>query len=143
MRLIQKRRIVSICYSSYLRHCNNVLRKQFLQENVPLGHLLKEDTLLMSWRGSAINEVNDWDLRMARNTRRRMGLRSSRFPPDDGPASLRPHMPASMGRSWPGWSRITWNACFDWSHSWTASTSRWLGRLSRSRNMATSTCKTI
>ena len=36
--------------------------EQFLQGNVPLRHLLNEETLFMSWRGSAIKEVNDWNL---------------------------------------------------------------------------------
>ena len=32
--------------------------EQFIQENVPLRHLLNEETLLMSWQRSAIKEVN-------------------------------------------------------------------------------------
>ena len=35
---------------------------QLLQGNVPLRHLLYEETLFTSWRRSAIKEVNDWDL---------------------------------------------------------------------------------
>ena len=33
--------------------------EQFLQGNVPLRHLLNEETLFISWRISAFNEVND------------------------------------------------------------------------------------
>ena len=36
--------------------------EQFLQGNVTLRHLLNEETLFMSWRRSAIKEVNDWAL---------------------------------------------------------------------------------
>ena len=36
--------------------------EQFLHENVPLKHLLNEETLFMSWQRSAIKEVNDWAL---------------------------------------------------------------------------------
>ena len=35
--------------------------ENFLQENVPLRHLLKSKPPFMSWRRSAFNEVNDWD----------------------------------------------------------------------------------
>ena len=37
-----------ICYSSYLGWCSNVLMEQFLQGNVPLKHLINEETLFMS-----------------------------------------------------------------------------------------------
>ena len=36
--------------------------EQFLQGNVPLRHLLNEDTLFISWQRSAFNDVNDWTL---------------------------------------------------------------------------------
>ena len=36
--------------------------EQFLQGNDPLSRLLNEDTLFMSWRRSAIKQVNDWAL---------------------------------------------------------------------------------
>ena len=39
-----------------------MLTEQFLQENVPLRHLLNEETLLMCLQRSAIKEVNDWTL---------------------------------------------------------------------------------
>ena len=34
--------------------------EQFLQGNIPLRHLLNAETLFMSWRRSAIKDVNDW-----------------------------------------------------------------------------------
>ena len=34
--------------------------EQFLQDKIPLRHLLYEETLFLSWRRSAIKEVNDW-----------------------------------------------------------------------------------
>ena len=37
--------------------------EQFLQGNVPLRHLLNEETLYMYWQRSAIIEVNDWALK--------------------------------------------------------------------------------
>ena len=37
--------------------------EQFPQGNVPLRHLLNEETLFMSWRRSVIKEVNDFALR--------------------------------------------------------------------------------
>ena len=42
--------------------------EQFLQGNVPLRHLLYEETLLMSWRRSAIKEVNDCAHNLKKNT---------------------------------------------------------------------------
>ena len=37
-----------------------VLTEQFFQGNVPLRRLPNDKTLFMSWRRSAIKEVNDW-----------------------------------------------------------------------------------
>ena len=34
--------------------------EHFLQENVPIRHLLNAKTQFMSWRRSAFNEENDW-----------------------------------------------------------------------------------
>ena len=34
--------------------------EQFLQENVPIKHLLNAKPLFMSWQRSTFNEVNDW-----------------------------------------------------------------------------------
>ena len=42
--------------------CTNALTGQFLQGNVSLMHLTNEETQFMSWRRSAIKEVNDWSL---------------------------------------------------------------------------------
>ena len=41
-----------------------VLMEQLLHGNVPLRHLLNEDTLFMSWWRSAIKEVNDKALKL-------------------------------------------------------------------------------
>ena len=34
----------------------------FLQENIPLRHMINTKPLFISWRRSAFNEVNDWSL---------------------------------------------------------------------------------
>ena len=44
------------------------LTEHFLQGNVPLRHLLNAKPPFMSWRRSAINDLNDWDLGMYRYT---------------------------------------------------------------------------
>ena len=55
---------ICICYFSHLGYCSNVLTEKFLQGNVPLRHMLNEETLFMSWERYAIKEViliNLWD----------------------------------------------------------------------------------
>ena len=62
-KLTHKRRFVFVTLLIWDKvPTTNVLTEQFLQGNVPLRHLLKEETLFMSsWR-SATKEVNDWSL---------------------------------------------------------------------------------
>ena len=43
----------------------NALIEHYIQENVPLRHLLNTKPPFMSWRRSAFNEVNDWALNSA------------------------------------------------------------------------------
>ena len=45
---LRKRRFVLVSfYSSHLGKCTNILTEKFLQGNVPLRHLLNEETLFM------------------------------------------------------------------------------------------------
>ena len=37
--------------------------------NIPLRNLINEETWFISWRRTAINEVNDWDLKSGRRCR--------------------------------------------------------------------------
>ena len=55
---------ICICYSSHLGECANVLMEQFLQGNVPLRHLLNEESIMSSWLKSAIKEINNWALNL-------------------------------------------------------------------------------
>ncbi len=52
---------------------------------------------------------------------------------------LMPHIPASMDMPCAGWSRIACTGCFESSHSCTATSSRRVTMLSRSRKTATDT----
>ena len=54
--------------SSLLSQLTKSLTEHFLQGNNPLRHLLNEKLLIMSWRGSAFNEVNDWSLSSLKTT---------------------------------------------------------------------------
>ena len=45
---------------SLLGKLTKTLTEHFLHENVSLRHLLNKETLFLSWRRSAIKEVNDW-----------------------------------------------------------------------------------